>query len=201
VADRDVAIDTTRPGHYGATGSGVTIAEATIAAAWNLQGDPARATFIDVVRRLFDVALPISSNTIAVTRLLAAIWLGPRSWLLTSGGDSPLVDFVAKRDACNAARSALFDVSASWVAWTVSGPRATTVLAKSCPLDFHPRAFPANTCARSLFGHVDALFIKHDDSPTFTVLVARSFAHHVSHALVESAAQYGCDVTPPESLR
>lgn len=195
------AIDRTRPGHYGADGSGVTITETTIAAAWNVQGDPSRASFIDEARRQFDVTLPTSPNTISVTPTLTAIWLEPRSWLLASGGDSLLAEFASKRDALNAAGGALFDVSASRVAWTVSGPRAAAVLAKSCPLDFHPRAFAPGTCAQSLLGHVNALFIKQDDEPTFTVLVARSFARDVFHSLIESAAQYGCDLGPPQLLR
>src|SRR6185369_11565376 len=140
-------------------------------------------------------------NTIEVTPQLTAIWLGPRSWLLASGGESPLVDFAAKRDALNAVGGAPFYVSASRVAWTLSGPRAAMVLAKGCPLDFHPSAFAANTCAQSLFGHVAALFIKHDDKPTFTVMVARSFARDVFHALTEPAMQYGIDVAVPRSFR
>jgi sarcosine oxidase subunit gamma len=147
-----------------------------IAAAWNIQGDPARASFIDEVRRVFDIALPTSPNTIAVSADFTAIWLGPRSWLLASVGASSLVDYIQKRDAINAAGGALFDVSGSHIAWHVSGPRATIVLAKSCPLDFHPHAFSADTCAQSHIGHVNALFVKHDDAPTFTVMVARSFA-------------------------
>jgi sarcosine oxidase subunit gamma len=201
VRERDDAIDATRPGHYGAAGSSVAFAEATIAAAWNVQGDPARASFVDEVRRVFDIALPTSPNTIAVSADLTAIWLGPRSWLLASGGASGLVDYIQKRDAINAAGGALFDVSASRAAWTVSGPRATDVLAKGCPLDFHPRAFVSGTCAQSLLGRIGALFVKHDDAPTFTVMVARSFARDALHALVESAAQYGCDVQPPAPFR
>ena len=197
MAERD---DTTQPGHYGAAGSGITIAEAIVAGAWNVQGDPARGSFIEQVQRVFDIALPTSPNSIAESADLMAIWLGPRSWLLISGRASRLVDFSPGRDAINAAGGALFDVSASRVAWAVSGPRATTVLAKSSPLDFHPRTFPANACAQSLFGHVNALYIKHDDAPTFSVLVARSFARDVFHALVESATQYGLDVGPPQSL-
>ena len=201
MADRDDEIDLTRPGHYGAAGSGVGIAEVRIAAAWNVQGDSARAPFVDEVQRQFNLALPTSPNTIEVTPQLTAIWLGPRSWLLASGGESPLVDFAAKRDALNAVGGAPFDVSASRVAWTLSGPRAAMVLAKGCPLDFHPSAFAANTCAQSLFGHVAALFIKHDDKPTFTVMVARSFARDVFHALTEPAMQYGIDVAVPRSFR
>jgi sarcosine oxidase subunit gamma len=201
VAERDAMPGRKQAGHYGAPGAGVIFSEASIAVAWNVQGNPTHASFVAEVHRLFGISLPTAPNTIAKSGGLTVLWLGPSSWLLFTGLAPLLADFNAKRDAFSAARSALFDVSASRVAWTVSGPRATTVLAKSCPLDFHPRAFPANTCAQSLFGHVDALFIKHDDAPTFTVLVARSFAHHVSHALVESAAQYGCDVAaaPAES--
>ena len=191
----------TRPGHHGAAESGVAIAEATIAAAWNVQGDPAHAPFIAAAQRVFGVALPIAPNTFATSAELTALWLGPSSWLLIAGGVSPLVDFKARRDALNAVGGTLFDVSASRVAWTLSGPRATAVLAKGCPLDFHPRAFAAGACAQSLIGHVNALYVKHDDAPTFTVMVARSFARNVFQALAESAAQYGVDVASPESLR
>ncbi|MEO8675983.1 MAG: sarcosine oxidase subunit gamma family protein [Casimicrobiaceae bacterium] len=179
----------------------VILAEATIAAAWNMQGDPADAPFVDEVQRLFGIALPVAPHTIVQTDPVTAVWLGPSSWLLVAGGASPLADFTAKRDALNAIRGALFDVSASRIAWTVSGPRSATVLAKGCPLDFHPRVFAAGMCAQSLLGHVNALFIKHDDTPTFTVMVARSYARDVWHALREAAAQYGFDVRPPSPYR
>ena len=201
MSERDTTPDWTQPRHYGAEGSGVALAEATVATAWNVQGDPAHATFVDEAQRMFGVALPLIPNTTMTSDALSALWLGPVSWLLVTGGASSLVDFGAKRDALHDVGGTLFDISASRVAWTISGPHATTVLAKSCPLDFHSRAFAAQTCAQSLFGRVNALFVKHDDGPTFTVMVGRSFARDVWHSLCESAAQYGIDVAPPESLR
>jgi sarcosine oxidase subunit gamma len=201
VPEHDATPVWTQPRHYGADGSGVAFAEATIAAAWNVQGDPAHASFVDAVQRLFGVALPLISNTTATSEGLTALSLGPTSWLLVAGGASSLVDFGAKRDALNEVRGALFDVSASRVAWTISGSHATTVLAKFCPLDFHPRVFAAQTCAQSLFGRVNALFVKHNDARTFTMMVGLSFARDVWDSLCESAAQYGIDVAPPESLR
>lgn len=201
MAERGATADWTRPGHYGAAESGVAFAEATIAAAWNVQGDPTRASFVDAVPRLFGVALPLAPNTITTSDALTAVWLGPSSWLLLAGSDSPLVEYAKMRDALNEVGGALFDVSTSRIAWTLSGARSANVLAKGCPLDFHPRAFAAGTCAQSLLGHVNALFVKHDDAPTFTVLAARSVARDVLHALAEAAAQYGGDVAPPESLR
>jgi sarcosine oxidase subunit gamma len=193
--------DWTQPRHYGAAGAGVILAETIIAAAWNVQGDAAHASFRDEVQRLFGVGLPVTPNTMARSTALTALWIGPRSWLLLAGGASAMADFKSKRDMLNTAGGAVFDVSASRVTWTVSGPRAATVLAKGCPLDLHPRAFAAGTCAQSLLGHVNALFVKHDDTPTFDVMVARSYARDAWHALAESALQYGCEVRPPASFR
>jgi sarcosine oxidase subunit gamma len=195
------SIGLTQPGHYGAAGTGVALSEATIVSAWNVQGDPARPALIEEVRRLFEVALPLVPNTTTRTDKITALWLGPQSWLLTAGAASALVDYAAKRDALTAAGSALFDVSASRVAWTISGPRATDVLAKGCTLDFHPRVFAAGACAQSVFGHVNVLIDKRDDEPTFTVMVARSFARELWHTLCEGAAQYGYDVLPPVRFR
>ena len=197
----DGRIGSTAPGHYGAVGSGVTLAEATIVSAWNAQGDPARPAFVEEARRLFDVALPLAPNTTARTDKLTALWLGPESWLLATGAASALVDYAVKRDALNAAGGALFEVFASRVAWTISGPHTIDVLAKGCPLDFHRRVFAAATCAQSVFGHVNVLIDKRDDEPTFTLMVPRSFTRDVWHALCEAAAQYGYDVLPPVPFR
>jgi sarcosine oxidase subunit gamma len=196
----DGSIGSTRPGHYGAAGSGVTLAEATIASAWNVQGDSARPAFTEEARRLFDVALPLAPNATARTDKVTALWLGPESWLLATSAAQVPVDYAAKRDALNAAGGALFDVSASRAAWTISGPRAIDVLAKGCPLDFHPRAFATGTCAQSVFGHINVLIDKRDDEPTFTLMVARSFARDVWQALCEAAAQYGYGVLPPRAF-
>ena len=190
----------TRPGHFGAASSGVVIAGATITAAWNLQGSAAHSAFADAARHQFDVALPIAPNTIAKTDTLITLWLGPRAWLLLTGAPSRLVDIDEKRDEMNAAGGALFDVSASRVAWTISGPYAATVLAKGCPLDFHPRVFPAQSCAQSMLGHVSALFVKPTAAPVFTVMIARSFARDAWHWLLEAAAQYGVEGRPPTAI-
>jgi sarcosine oxidase subunit gamma len=181
-------------GHYGVSATGLTIGEVTIATAWNVQGDATRPDFVQEARRLFDVALPTKPNTTAGSDTLTALWLGPESWLLVAGGASSLTDFVAKRDALNQKGGALFDVSASRVAWAIAGPRAAQVLAKGCPLDFHPRAFAVGACAQSVYGDVNVLIEKRDETPTFTLMAARSLARDVDRALGVGAAQYGFDV-------
>ena len=183
------------PGHYGPAPAGVTLAETTFAAAWNVQGDPTRAPFADETRRLFGIELPRLPNTTARHAGLTALWLGPTSWLLVATDAAALTRFAAQRDAVNAAGGALFDVTASSLAWTVGGPRAATVLAKQCPLDLHERALSEGACAQSVLGHVNALFYRRDRG-SFTVVVARSYARGVWRMLCQSAAQYGYDVLP-----
>jgi len=201
VAERAALPSWLEPARYGVAASGVVLAQTTITAAWNVQGDASDALFATEAGRLFGVALPTHPNTIARSEALGALWLGPRSWLLVAGGESPLADFMAKREALNAARGALFDLGASRVAWTVGGAHAATVLAKGSPLDFHPRSFPPGSCAQSLLGHVAALFARAGDASAFTVMVARSYARDAWRSLLEAAAQYGVEVRPPTPYR
>ena len=187
----------TAAGRHGAPHDGVTFVEATIATAWNVQGDLARKSFADAAQRQFGSTLPAAPNTTARSGALHALWLGPRSWLLVTGDPSALADLTARRDAFSAAGGALFDVSASRVAWTISGPHAPDVLARGCPLDFHPRAFGAGACAQSLYGHVGALVVKHDETPAFTLMVARSYARDVWHSLLVAATPFGAAIGAP----
>ncbi len=188
------------PGHYGAAATGVTLAETTIAGAWNVQGDAGRPEFLATARQAFGLSLPTTPNTTARTEALTALWLGPASWLIVAPDGSALADADEVRNALDTAGGALFDVSASRVAWTIAGGQAATVLAKGCPLDFHQRAFAEGTCAQSVFARVNALFYRRAAAPTFTMLVARSLARDAWRALCLSAAPCGYEVLPPRSF-
>ena len=197
MSDENVfAIGAAMPGQYGPATTGVTLTETNFEGAWNVQGDVRQPDFVAQARQLFDVALPVAPNTTARTQTLTALWLGPASWLLVAAGETARDDLDSRRDALNAAGGALFDVTASRVAWTVAGTHAATVLAKSCPLDFHPRAFAEGACAQSLFGHMNALVYRRAAGPVFTLMVARSLARDAWLTLCKSAAPYGYDVLP-----
>ena len=106
-------IGSTTPGHYGTDATGVTLSEATIAAAWNVQGDPARSPFVTGVVQLFGIPLPLVANTTTRGNDSIVFWLGPRSWLLVESSPSQqlpaLSDFGSGRDALNALGGALFE--------------------------------------------------------------------------------------------
>lgn len=201
------AIGSNVPGHYGAPASAVTLTEISIAVAWNVQGDPAHAPLLAEARTRFGVDLPRVPNTTAHGTAWTALWLGPRSWLLVARTNTNIVpqiaSFTAQRDALNAVGGALFDLSASRVAFEIAGKHAANILAKACPLDFHLRTFPAGHCAQSLLGHINALIFRPDAIPAFMVMVARSLAHDAWQSLCLSSAEYGYDVlssTNPKAM-
>jgi sarcosine oxidase subunit gamma len=74
------------------------------------------------------------------------------------------------------------------------------VLAKGCPLDLHPRAFPPGACAQSLLAKVAVLIHLQDDDrargPSFDVYVARSFAHYLWMWLEDAGREYGVQIEP-----
>lgn len=202
MGDADREIRSTDPGHYGAPGRGLTLAPATIAAAWHVQGDPLRAVFLAEVEQLFGVSLPLATNTTAHAGELHVFWLGPRSWLLVestpTGDPVALIDLKAKRDVINGSGGAVFDVSASRVAYAVRGGRAQAILARCCPLDFDVRAFAPGGCAQSVLGRVAALFHRRARTDGFSVFIARSLAGDAWRALGVAAATDGYDVERAE---
>jgi sarcosine oxidase subunit gamma len=194
-------IGSAAPGRYGTPGaSPLALRETRFAAMWNAQGAASPGAFADAARAHFGVEPPRAPNTIARAARWSLAWLGPKSWLALasppSPSDAPLPAFESTRDAINCAGGALFEVSAARAAWTITGGYVETVLAKLCPLDFDARAFPAGTCAQSVLGHMNALYLR-EATGAFTLLVAASYARDAWHALCTASAQYGYEVFAP----
>ena len=169
----------------------VTLGEIRIGRAWNVRGDPGNASFGDAVDAALRLPLPVAPMTSASGEKGVLLWLGPRSWLYVEGLPSAPIVFDATRKAINVAGGALFDLSASYVAWGVSGAMSARVLNRLCPLDFDRRAFPRGHCAQSLLGHVNALLHRPGEPQAYTVMVARSLAADAWRSLGDAAAADG----------
>lgn len=178
----------------------ISLGEIAFAHAWNVRGDSAQPPFVDEVARLLGLSLPCEPMTSASTADSIMLWLGPRSWLFVASAQWRPCDFDATRRSLNARGGALFDVSASYAAWSVEGTAASRALNRGCPIDLHPRAFPAGHCAQSLLGHVNALIYKPAEPPVFIVMVARSLAADAWDGLCASAASDGYRIVPPREI-
>ena len=172
-------------------GAAVAIDEVALTLAWNVRGDAAHPAFVDAAARLFGIELPTQPNRSSRSDDAALLWLGPTSWLFIAGRDPVRRSFDDCRHALNEAGAALFDLSSSYIGWSVAGTAAARVLNRGCPLDLHPSAFPAGHCAQSMLGHLTALFHRPDDASAFVVIVARSYARDAQAFLRAAAATDG----------
>ena len=178
----------------------VTLGEVTYGFAWNVRGDAAQESFVAEAERLLGAPLPLEPNIGVRLAGKILLWLGPRSWLFAGGTALPDHDFDTTRIALNAAGGALFDVSASYVAWMIAGEGAVGVLNRGCPLDLHPSAFRVGQCAQSALGHINALFYKSDARPAFIIMVARSLAVDAWRHLCASAISDGYRIASPTTI-
>ena len=166
----------------------------------DLRGDPHDRSFMTAVGRVLDLLLPGEPCGSARKGQLAALWLGPDQWLLTCPRDEVGSLLSALRDALADVHSAITDVSDARIALRLAGPSARDVLAKGCPLDLHPRAFAAGSCAQSLLAKAAVLVHLVDDDPArgpaFDVYVARSFTHYLWMWLEDAGREYGVQIEP-----
>ena len=166
----------------------------------DLRGDAHDRAFMAAVGRVLDLLLPSEPCTSASKAQTAALWLGPDQWLVTCPAPEVAGLVNSLREALANLHVAITDVTDGRVAFRLAGPSARDVLAKGCPLDLHPRAFPLGGCAQSLLGKAAVLIHLLDDErergPSFDVYVARSFAHYLWMWLEDAGREYGVQIEP-----
>ena len=137
--------------------------------------------------RVFGVELPTVACRANAAGERAALWLGPDEWLLLA----PAADGDTLERSLSAALErlphSLVDVSHRQMAFAVSGPEATTLLASGCPLDLDERTFPVGMCTRTMLAKAEVVLWR--TAPMrFRLEVWRSFAAYVSLYLADAAS-------------
>jgi sarcosine oxidase, subunit gamma len=117
---------------------------------------------------------PVEPNTTARFGDRLVFWLGPDEWLVLGGAESDYPD-----------AAAAVDVSASRVAFELSGPGAAEVLAQGCSLDLD--ALDPCGCAQTLLARAQVL-LHRADAETFRILVRPSFAGYLRAWLEDATA-------------
>jgi sarcosine oxidase, subunit gamma len=162
----------------------VRLAERPHTGKLNLRGDAHDRAFMAAVGRALGMVLPTDPNTAIAAGGVAALWLGPDEWLLTCQPGSERNLAAGLRDALAGVHAAVTDVTDARTVIRIEGPAARDALAKGCPLDLHPRAFPAGAVAQTRLAKADVLLHRVDDGgddavPGFDLCVARSFAGYL----------------------
>lgn len=141
------------------------------------------------------VRLPEAPNTVSRFGRCAALWLGPRRFLVTA----PAADAGAWAGDHDWPGAVATDLSQARCVIRLAGAGAAAVLAKGCPLDFHRRSFPRGTaCAQSTLAHV-AVLIDAVGEEAFDLYVARSYARYLWDWLLEAGAEFTVEIAPPRA--
>ena len=116
----------------------------------------------------------------------AALWLGPDEWLLIDDKTQAMPAALAGVAAFHSA----VDVSHRNLGILLAGEGAEATLASACPRNLSPAAFPAGSCARTVFGKAE-IVVWRTGKDAFRVECWRSFGDYVFSLLAEAARDAG----------
>lgn len=101
------------------------------------------------VEQLISVSLPIEPNRAAGSDC-RAIWMGPNEWMLVEPTAAP----GELETIPGSAAVLVVEVGDGRYALDIEGPNALDFLAKAVSIDFHPRVFPVDRSAMTLFAQI-----------------------------------------------
>jgi heterotetrameric sarcosine oxidase gamma subunit len=182
-----------RPGSFGTigpAGPGIVLAERHPLSIVQIATDSINAGAVrDALAAALGVAPAAAANRCATHGETTILWVGPERWLVVEPERRDLDTLL--RAALAGTSAATTDLGSGRTTLRIAGKRSRDLLAKGSAVDFHARAFPVGACAQGLLGHVGALFHAVDDTPSFDLQIARSYAQTVWEWLCEAAAEYG----------
>jgi sarcosine oxidase subunit gamma len=167
----------------------------------NLRGDADNAQFLAAVAGVVGTVLPIAPNTVAHGGANVVYWLGPDEWLIVTPTESEAAIARELRAALAGLFAAVTEVSGGQTVLALRGDAVRDLLAKGCPLDLHPRVFGVDRCAQSHLAKAPILIRQVDATPSFEIIVRRSFADYLWVWLEDAASEYPFAIEAATSTR
>lgn len=132
--------------------------------------------------------LPSKCGDTTIADRHAVLWLGPDEWLVVTASD-PVALAARLEAALGSAPGLVTDLSANRTVIELSGPRASDVLDKGCPVDLHPRAFSTGRAITTTVARVPVLLWQTGDH-TYRLLPRASFADYVARWLLDAMSEF-----------
>lgn len=160
----------------------------------NIRGRTEDNGFVRSVERELGQALPAAPNTVS-TDVHRVCWLGPDEWLVVTPADGAEDLCVRLERAVSDCFASVNDVSGGQVALMLQGSPCRELLSKGCTLDLHPREFAVGDCAQSGLARANVLLALLEDTPTFMLVVRRSFSDYLCRWLAHAGRDAGLRFT------
>jgi sarcosine oxidase subunit gamma len=190
------------PGRHGRPdgAAGVTVMEraALASASLALRGGHA-APLAERLRAAHGLGLPHRPGRSA-NGPVALVWTSPGQWLAMDESRQGLDRFGFARDLAAAVgeTASVTDLTGGRAVLRLSGPAAVETLRKLVPIDVDEEAFAPDAAAMTLAGHIGVtLWRLPGAAPAYEIACYRSFGEALADAVLEAAAEFGCEVLPP----
>lgn len=168
-------------------GHAVALGEIPLMDMLNLRGNPQDAAFTDAVASVTGLTLPLQANTATLGPGRALLWLGPDEWMLQCELGHAAALEKSLRSALAGQHVSVVEVGHGFTALSVQGAGAGALLARGCPLDFHPRAFQAGQVAQTHIARTNAIVLCRQTGTDYALTMRRSFADYLFRWLSAAA--------------
>ena len=130
--------------------------------------------------------LPTDPNTVTVGEQFIILCLGENEWLIITPENEERKLIATLRNKMDGILMSFTDVSSSQCIIRVTGSHVRNVFAKGCSLDLHSRSFDVGKCAQSLIASVGVIIRQIDSTPSFELIIRRSFAEYLVNWLYDA---------------
>lgn len=154
---------------------------------------------IATIQEITGLALPSGPARVANPHA-AAIWSGPRQWLIMSEEDDAHLMIGGLTEAL-AGKASCSEQTDARVILRLSGPRARRALMKLVGIDVHPAVFGIGAAAMTPVAHIPCHLWRLEDaggSPAYEIAGPQSSAGSLWHAVVAAAAELGLSARPAQ---
>ncbi len=167
-------------------GQPCSLAEIPFVDMLNLRGDAGDPRFAKAVLDTTGMHLPVRANNASIDPQRQLLWLGPDEWLLKLRDRQGDALAAALLGALSGIHSAVVDVGHGNTTLLLQGPGSIDLLARGCPLDLHPRAFPTGALAQTHIAKAGATVLCLYAGIQYEITVRRSFADYLVRWLCEA---------------
>ena len=181
-------------GHTPAFDAGVQLFERQLLGHINLRGESTDPKFLVATEEVLGFKLPLEANTVVGNEVITGLWLGPNEWLILTPPHSETEIIRNLKTTLGNIFSAVNDISGGQTVINLQGENVRDVLNKGCTLDLHPRVFGPGFCAQTHLAKTNALIWQRNNSPSFDIIVRRSFADYLARWIKDASQEYGIAV-------
>ncbi len=142
-----------------------------------------------LVKEILDVPLPQINKVNSKTKY-TVLGFSPSEWVIITpnGEEDELISKLNK--ALGDTHHLVADITGGTTKLNITGNHAQDMLEKGTYVDLHDSVFKKNQLYATQIAHAPAVIVK-NGSNDFSLIVRRSFSHHIANWAIDAAAEYG----------